>query len=169
MTRLFSPLLLLALLPACTLAEGEVTAPAGEALAVLSARSPSVAPSYAWSYDVTLAASAVTARYCHGYETEGPACGTASEPLGPEAGAALEARIAAFAADLTAAPIAESLDPPIGGGATAAVLYPGSSALTVPGYPADTARAEAILAGLEALIPAGLVEAAAAAGEAPAE
>ncbi len=85
-------------------------------LATLDARSGTVAPPYAWSVSISIAADGlVTAKRCKGYETEGPACKSATAPTTPEM---LEAiRIAAKASGLAANP-AKPLDPPMVGGGT---------------------------------------------------
>lgn len=91
-------------------------------LATLDARSGTVAPPYAWSVSITIADDGlVTATRCTGYETEGPACTTATATTTPEA---LEAiRTAARASALDSRP-ARPLDPPmIGGGSISGTVF----------------------------------------------
>ncbi len=85
-------------------------------LATLNARSGSLPPEYAWSVSITIAADGlVTATRCKGYQTEGPACKSATATTTPNM---LEGiRTAAKASGLATNP-AKPLDPPMVGGGT---------------------------------------------------
>ena len=95
------------------LAAGPVLANDG-ILATLDATSGSLPPPHAWSVSITIATDGlVTAKRCKGYETDGPACKTATATTTPEK---LEAIRGAVEASGLATRPAKPLDPPMVGG-----------------------------------------------------
>lgn len=100
----------------------------------------------------------VTLTACKGYGDDD--CETVSGTAPAEAIAAIET--AARQAGLPGSPLRENPDPPVGGGAvTATVVLDGATA-TLPAFvrPEDEARKAAVIAAIEAAIPADLSSAA---------
>jgi hypothetical protein len=123
-------------------------------LATLTATSGSLPPPHAWSVAITIGANGlVTAQRCKGYETEGPACKTATATATPEA---LEAiRKAAKASGLATHP-AKPLDPPMVGGGTirGTVLLDGQTIEMIPQpVPEDAERVNTLIDIVGAAVP----------------
>ena len=135
----------LACLAASAQAEGE------RAVTVtLHARSGTVAPPYAWAWDVTIEGSKVLTRYCKAYATTEPGCASHEDQLTSDQVTAL------LALTQTLAPAPENPNPPIGGGA----LWAEVNGLRLPAHPLapDQARVTAALDALQAFVPAGAIE-----------
>lgn len=126
-------------------------------LATLEARSGTVAPPYAWSVLITIAADGlVTAKRCKGYDTDGIACRTGTAKATPEA---LEAiRAAAKSSGLAAHP-AKPVDPPMvgGGSISGTVLLDGQSIeLIAQPVPDDAERVTTLIDVIGAAVPRDL-------------
>jgi hypothetical protein len=123
-------------------------------LATLDARSGTVAPPYAWSVAITIAADGlVTVKRCTGYETEGPACKTGTAQTTPEALAAI--RTAAKASSLATHP-AKPLDPPMvgGGSISGTVILDGTPIeMIAQPVPEDTERVTTLIDVVGAAVP----------------
>ncbi len=123
-------------------------------LATLDARSGTVAPPYAWSVSIRIAADGlVTVKRCKGYETEGPACTTGTATTKPEM---LEAiRSAARASGLASRP-AKPLDPPMVGGGTISgtvILYGNAIEMIAQPVPEDAERVNTLIDIVGAAVP----------------
>lgn len=123
-------------------------------LATLTANSGSLPPPHAWSVWITIATDGtVTAKRCKGYETEGPACKTATATTSAEK---LEAiRTAAQASGLATHP-AKPLDPPMVGGGTISgtVLLDGQTIEMIPQpAPEDAERVNTLVDVVGAAVP----------------
>lgn len=135
-------------------------------LATLLERNGTVAPVYAWSYEVRFAQSGrVTITYCRGYAQTAPGCATAKSVVLPPYFDALISHLAPLAADLAARPPTEDPAPPIGGGAAWAVSVHDGARVTLPAFPLaeDRARIDAVLMLLRQAVPIAAMDAAASA------
>lgn len=139
-------------------------------LATLHERNGTVAPTYAWSFEVRFAVTGqVTITYCRGYAQTAPGCATVKSVVLPEAFEALTRALAPLAADLAARPPAENPNPPIGGGVAWAVLAHEGAVITLPAFalPEDRPRIDAVLMLLRQAVPVAAMDAAASAARAP--